>query len=94
MIQRALGAADVARYVAVAGGLCRLTAEGVDLPVHLAHHIVQAQQVGFCGAQALLGLFAAGVEPADTGGFFQNCAAVFGLGVDQGTDHALGDEGR
>ncbi len=72
--------------------LAGLAAQALQLALDLCGHFGEAFQIGLGGAQLQLGLMAAGVEPRNAGGFFQDAAAVLRLGGDQFRDLALPDK--
>ena len=94
MEQDGLGLPDLLADVAVARRLPRLLLQRAKLGVHGDDDVVQAQQVGFGGLQAKLGLVPAGVQAGDAGGFLQQHPPLGRFGIDDGADTALTDQGR
>ena len=86
---RCLGAADVVGQVAVAAGLAGLALQSLVLLLERDQHVLHAGQVLLGGAQAQLGLVAAGVEAGDAGGLVDDGPAIGRLGVDDRADAAL-----
>ena len=91
-IQRALPAfqpkqglifVDFSGETFVAGGLAGLTAQRQKLALNLPDDIFQAVQVIFSGAQAKFRFMAAGMQPGNAGGFFEDTAAIARLGRDE-----------
>ena len=94
MKQQGLGPAQLIGDVAVAGGLAGLPLQAGKLAVQGADDVVQPLQVGFGGAQAQFGFVPPGMQPGDPRGLLQQVTAIRWLGVDDGADPALADEGR
>ena len=92
VMRQRFGLADMARQVAIARGLACLALQAGQLTFDFANDVFQPRQVGFGGAQAQFRLMAALVQPANTGGFFQDGAARQRLLRDQQADLALAHE--
>ena len=92
MKERRLGLAHLGGDFAVANRLAGLLLQAFDLAGELAYDVLDAQQVGFGGFEAQLGLVAAGMQAGDAGGVFQHASALFGLGLDDLADLALVDQ--
>jgi hypothetical protein len=60
----------------------------------LADHVFEALEVGFSRLQAGFCFVLARMQAGNSGGFFQNAAAVFRLRIDDFADLPLTDEGR
>ncbi len=91
--QDRLGTADVAGNVAEPRCLPGLALEALQLGLQRLNHVVEAFDVGFGGAQAQFSLVAARMEAADAGRFLEDAAALLRLGVDDGADLSLADDG-
>ncbi len=72
----------------------RLAPQPPERALQLPRHVVQPHEVGLGGAQAQLGLVAAGVQARDPGRLFQDHAPVLRLGGDQLGDLPLAHQGR
>ncbi len=94
MEKHRFGLPDLLADVAVARRLPRLLLQRAELGVHRDDDVVQAHQVGFGGLQPQLRLVPAGVQAGDAGGFLQQHPPLGRLGVDDGADTALADQGR
>ena len=92
--QRSLGLAHLLSDGAVADRLPRLPLEGVDLGGKLNDDIFEPRQVLLGGAQAKLGLVAAGVQARNACGLFKHAPALFRLGLDDLADAALMNQRR
>ena len=86
------GAADMVGEVAIAAGLARLALQPLVLLFERHQHVLHARKVLLGGAQAQLGLVAAGIKAGDAGRLVDHAAAIDGLGVDQRADAALADQ--
>ena len=94
VIERRLGLAHLRRHGAIADRLAGLLLQSVDLRCELADDVFGAQEIGLCRLQSQLGFMAAGMQAGNAGGFFQDAAALLGLGLDDLADAALMHEGR
>ncbi len=88
------GATDMVGEVAIAAGLARLALQALVLLLERHQHVLHPRQVLLGGAQAQLGLVAAGIEAGDAGGLVDDAAAVDRLGADQRADAALAHQRR
>ena len=79
--------------VAIAAGLAGLALQALVLLFQCDEHVLHTREVLLGGAQAQLGLVAAGIETGDAGGLVDDRAAIGRLGVDQRADAALADQG-
>ena len=64
----------------------------MDLPVELAQHVVDAQQILARALHLALRLRLAAAVQGRAGGFFDEQAPIFGLGVDELLDTSLLDD--
>ena len=69
-----------------------LPLERAQLPTHLAQQILHAQQAGFGGIEAALGLLLAATELQHAGGFFDDRPSLLRPGVEHRVDLALADD--
>ena len=92
IIERGLDLADFGRDVAVADCLAGLALERVDLAGQLLDHVIDPEKVRFRGLEAQLSLVTARVQAGNSGGLFEDAAALLGLGLDDLADAALMDE--
>ena len=93
MEQGRFGLAHLLRHGAIAHCLARLALERVHLLGELADDVFETRQVLLGGAQAQLRLVATRMQAGNAGGFFEDAAALFGLGLDDLADPALVHEG-
>ena len=91
--QDRLVAPDVGRQVLVASRLAGLLLQARMLGLEGRDDVVQALQVGLGRAQTQLRLVPSGMQPGDARGLFQQGPALGRLGIDQGADAALADQG-
>ena len=91
--QRGLKGADLGGDLLVFLGLTRLALQPVQRRLQLAADVVQPVQIGLGRLQPQLGLVPTGVQARDPARFFQNAAAVLGLGGDQFGNLALTHQG-
>ncbi|MND75632.1 hypothetical protein D3C80_672580 [compost metagenome] len=89
-----LAGADIGGQHLETVGLPRLTFQAFDLAFQLGGDVFQPLQIGLGGAQAKLGLVAAGMQAGNAGRLFQQLAAGLRLGVDELADTPLPDHGR
>ena len=75
---------QIAEQRLIAPRLARLPLERADLPFHLADDVDDAQEIRLRGLQLPQRLFLLGLVLRDTGGFFENGAAILGP---RGKDH-------
>ena len=80
---------DVIRQVAVARRLAGLTFQQPVLFFQRADDVFQPIQVGFGRAQPQFGFMAAGMQPGDAGGLFEQASTLGRLRIDDGPDTAL-----
>ncbi len=74
-------------------GLGGLALEDGDLAGDLVEDVVDAREIAFGGLEAELGEALFGFEAGDAGRFFDDGAAVEGLGAEELTDALLADDG-
>ena len=93
MQQHGFGPAQLPSDVAIAHRLASLLLQRQQLAFQCDYDVVQPGEIGFRRAQAQLGLVPARVKARDAGGLLQQRAPIGWLGVDEGADAALADEG-
>ena len=91
--QKGFEIADGLGEVAIAARLLGLALQGGMAAVEILDDLQNAIEIGLGRVELELGFAAACAQSGDSGGFFQNAAAVFRLGVDQLADLALTDKG-
>ena len=94
MKQRRFGLAHLLRDGAIAHGLACLALERVDLGRELPDDVFEPRQILFGRAQPQLGFVTARMQSGNAGGFFEDAAALFGLGLNDLADAALMNECR
>ena len=85
--------AQVVAQQAVTLGLGGLALERVHLARDLVEDVVDAREVDLGGLQAQFGEALLGLEAGDSGGLFEDGAAVHGLGAEDLADALLADDG-
>ncbi len=89
MQQHGLGPAQLAGDVAIAHRLAGLLLQRLELALQGDDDVVKPGEIGFGGPEAQLGLMPARMQAGDSGGLFQEPAAIGRLGVDEGADAPL-----
>src|SRR5690606_8705723 len=92
--QGRLGPADLLAQATVTVGLARLLLQALELGFQRRQPVVDPGEIAFGGVQALLRFVAPRMQAGDTGGLFEDGAALFRPGGDQGTNLALADQRR
>ena len=92
--QARFGGADLVAQLPVALGRARLPPQGRGPRLLVAEQLVQPGEIGFGGAQFLLGVLAPRVQAGNAGRLFQHQPPFDRLGGDHRADPPLADQGR